>query len=243
LSIRKGHTYRIVVSDVERGRPIWVGGEGRKETDLDKFFAELGSKKAKSIRLAVMDMWVAFQNSTNKNAPNADIIFDKFHILRHLSEAMDKVRREEYRRVSGKERSFIKGQRYTLLAHQKNLTLEGRQSLKTLLSANKRIQVAYLLKEEFYQLWDYKSEAWATKFFNHWKQQLKWQRLKPFEKFAAMIEKHWAGIVSYCHTENKVKLGFVEGVNNKIRVIQRKAYGYRDEEYLKLKILTAFLPK
>lgn len=243
LSIRKGHTYRIVVSDVERGRPIWVGGEGRKESDMDKFFAELGLKKAKRIRLAVMDMWVAFQNSTNKHAPNADIIFDKFHILRHLSEAMDQVRREEYRRVSGKERSFIKGQRYTLLAHQQNLSLEGRQSLKKLLSVNKRIQVAYLLKEEFYQLWDYKSEAWAKKFFSHWKQQLKWQRLKPFEKFAGMIEKHWAGIVSYCHADNKVKLGFVEGVNNKIRVIQRKAYGYRDEEYLKLKILTAFLPK
>jgi len=243
LSIRKGHTYRIVVSDLERCRPIWVGGEGRKEVDMDKFFAELGAKKAQRIRLAVMDMWPAFRNATHKHAPKAKILFDKFHILKHLSEAMDKVRREEYRRVSAKERSFIKGQRYTLLAHQENLTHEGRQSLKKLLAANKRIQTAYLLKEVFYQLWDYKSETWARKFFDHWKQQLKWQRLAPFEKFAAMIDRHWVGIISYCHPENKVKLGFVEGVNNKIRVIQRKAYGYRDEEYLKLKILTAFLPR
>ena len=244
LSIRKGHTYRIVVSDLERGRPIWIGGEGRKEEDMDKFFAELGSKKSKRIRLAVMDMWKAFRNSTNKHAPNAKILFDKFHIIKHLSDAMDKVRREEYKRVSGKkERNFIKGQRYTLLAHQENLTLEGRESLKKLLAANKRIQTAYLLKEEFGQMWDYRSETWARKFFDNWKQQLKWQRLKPFEKFAQMIEKHWAGIVSYCHPENKVKLGFVEGVNNKIRVIQRRAYGYRDEEYLRLKILTAFLPR
>jgi len=244
LSIRKGHTYRIIVSDLERGRPIWIGGEGRKEEDMDKFFAELGPKKAKCIRLAVMDMWKAFRNSTNKHAPNAKILFDKFHIIKHLSEAMDKVRREEYNRVSEKEeRSFIKGQRYTLLAHQENLTLEGRESLKKLLAANKRIQTAYLLKEEFGQMWNYKSEKWARKFFDNWKQQLKWQRLKPFEKFAAMIEKHWNGIVSYCHPENKVKLGFVEGVNNKIRVIQRRAYGYRDEEYLRLKILTAFLPR
>ena len=156
---------------------------------------------------------------------------------------MDTVRREEYKRVSGKERHFIKGQRYTLLSHRQNLSLEGRQSLKKLLKANRRIHTAYLLKEQFDQLWDYQSEAWAVKFFDNWKQQLKWQRLKPFEKFAAMIERHWDGIVCYCDPNNKVKLGFVEGANNKIRVIQRKAYGYRDEEYLKLKILTAFLPK
>lgn len=243
LSIRKGHTYRIIVSDIERGRPIWVGGEGRKEEDMDLFFAELGPKKAKYIRLAVMDMWLAFYNSVKKHAPKAKILFDKFHILMHLSKAMDEVRREEYKRVSDVERKFIKGQRYTLLSHKENLTLAGRQSLKKLLSVNKRIQTAYLLKEEFDQLWDYQSKAWARKFFDNWKEQLKWQRLEPFEKFANMIEKHWEGIASYCHSENKVKLGFVEGLNNKVRVIQRRAYGYRDEEYLKLKILTAFLPR
>ncbi len=243
ISIRKGHIYRIVVSDLERGRPIWIGGEGRKEIDMDKFFVELGAKKAKRIRLAVMDMWEAFRTSTKKHVPQAKIIFDKFHIIKHLSEAMDNVRREEYKRVTGKARSFIKGQRYTLLSHWENLTLEGRESLKKLLAANKRIQIAYLLKEEFNQLWDYQSEGWARRFFDNWKQQLKWQRLKPFEKFAAMIDKHWSGIVSYCHPDNKVKLGFVEGLNNKIRVIQRRAYGYRDEEYMRLKILTAFLPR
>lgn len=243
ISIRKGHNYRIVVSDIERSRPIWVGGQGREEADMDEFFKALGVKKTKRIRLAVMDMWKAFRNSVNKHAPRAKILFDKFHIMKHLSEAMDKVRCEEYKRVSSDQRKFIKGQRYTLLSHRENLTLEGRQSLRKLLSVNKRIQTAYLLKEEFGQLWDYDSPTWARKFFDHWKQKLKWQRLKPFEKFSIMIEKHWEGIISHCHTDNKVKLGFVEGVNNKIRVVQRKAYGYRDEEYLKLKILTAFLPR
>jgi transposase len=243
ISIRKGHNYRIIVSDIERGRPIWIGGEGRTEEDMDLFFAFLGPKKVKKIRLAVMDMWKAFYNSVTHHAPQADILFDKFHILKHLSEAMNKVRLEEYSRVSGEERSYIKGQKYTLLSHRENLTLDGRKALKKLLAANKRIQTAYLLKEEFYQIWDYQSEAWARKFFENWKDQLKWQRIKPFEKFAEMIENHWEGIASYCHIENKVKLGFVEGLNNKVRVIQRNAYGYRDEEYMKLKILTAFLPK
>ena len=243
ISIRKGHNYRIIVSDIERGRPIWIGGEGRTEEDMALFFAFLGPKKAKKIRLAVMDMWKAFYNSVTRHAPQADILFDKFHILKHLSEAMNKVRIEEYSRVSGEERSYINGQKYTLLSHRENLTLDGRKALKKLLAANKKIQTAYLLKEEFYQLWDYQSEAWARKFFENWKDQLKWQRIKPFEKFAEMIEKHWEGIASHCRIENKVKLGFVEGLNNKVRVIQRNAYGYRDEEYMKLKILTAFLPK
>jgi transposase len=99
-----------------------------------------------------------------------------------------------------------------------------------------------MLKESFAQLWDYNSEAWARKFFENWRAQLKWQRLKPYEKFAELIERHWDGIAAYCQPENKVALGFVEGLNNKIRILQRRAYGIRDEEYLKLKILTCTLP-
>lgn len=243
LSIKKGHTYRIVVSDLERGRPIWIGGQGRTEADLDRFFLDLGPKKTARIRLAVMDMWKAFRNSVQTHAPQAQILFDKFHILRHLADAMDQVRRAEYHRVAAKDRAFIKGQRYTLLSHRANLTLAGRRSLQKLLRANKRLATAYLLKEEFGQLWAYRREGWARQFFTRWREQLKWQRLRPFERFAALIERHWDGIVAYCTPRNKVKLGFVEGLNNKIRVIQRRAYGYRDEEYMRLKILTAFLPK
>ena len=89
----------------------------------------------------------------------------------------------------------------------------------------------------------YRRKGWARQFFTRWQEQLKWQRLRPFEKFAALIERHWEGIAAYCIPRNKVKLGFVEGLNNKIRVLQRRAYGYRDEDYLQLKILTAFLPR
>jgi len=98
-----------------------------------------------------------------------------------------------------------------------------------------------MLKEAFGQLWDYQTEGWARRFFENWRDSLKWQRLKPYEKFAEMIESHWDGIAAYCRPENKVALGFVEGLNNKIRVIQRRSYGLRDEEYLRLKILTCML--
>ncbi len=245
ISIRKGHTYRIVVSDLLRRRPIWFGGKDRSEESMDEFYTWLGPKKSQRIRLAVMDMWKAFRNSPLKeaHAPQARILFDKFHIMRHLGEALDKVRKSEYARLTGKDRRFIKGQKYTLLSRRENLTTTGRRSLKMLLKANKRLNTADVLKEAFGQLWDYQTEGWARRFFDHWRDSLKWQRLEPYEKFAKMIDRHWDGIAAYCKPENKVALGFVEGLNNKIRVIQRRAYGLRDEEYLRLKILTCMLPQ
>ncbi len=173
----------------------------------------------------------------------AAILLDKFHIMCHLGEALDKVRKSEYARLSGKDRRYIKGQKYTLLSRRENLTLEGRQSLRTLLAANKRLNTAYLLKESFGQLWDYERQGWARRFFENWRASLKWQRLKPYKKFAQTIDRHWDGIAAYCKPENKVSLGFVEGLNNKIRVIQRRAYGLRNQEYLRLKVLTSMLPR
>ena len=128
---------------------------------MDLFFAWLGPRKCKGIRLAVMDMWKPFRNSTLKagNAPQAAILYDKFHILKHLNEALDKVRKSEYARLSGKDRRFIKGQKYTLAVPPGQPDAGGRQSLKALFTANRRLNKAYLLKEMFSQLWDYKREA------------------------------------------------------------------------------------
>ena len=243
ISIRKGHTYRIVVSDLIRKRPIWFGGEDRSEASMTMFYQALGPRKTKGIRLAVMDMWKPFRNATQSHTPQAAILFDKFHIMAHLGKALDTVRKTEYTRLKGKDRNYIKGHKYTLLSHRENLSLDGKAALKQLLAANKRLNTAYLLKERFGQLWDYQSEGWARRFFDQWRASLRWQRLPSFEKFADMIERHWDGIAAYCRPENKVSLGFVEGVNNKIRVIQRRAYGLRDEEYLRLKVLTCMLPE
>lgn len=241
VSIRKRHTYAIVVADLDERRPIWLGGEGRSEEDMNTFFKDMGTERCKSIDIAVMDMWKPFRNATHTHAPQARIIFDKFHIIKHLSDALDEVRRRECTRLSEKDRRFIKGQRYTLLSHKANLDVEGKQALRLLLKANKRINTAYVLKESFAQLWDYKNPTCCRTFFDKWRSQLRWQRLEPFEKFATMIDKHWDGIVSYCDPDNKVSLGFMEGLNNKIRVIQRRAYGIKDFEYLKLKVISSFI--
>ncbi len=140
-------------------RPIWFGGIDRSEVSLDKFFAWLGPHKSAHIQLTVMDMWRAFRKSTRKNTPVARILFDKFHVLRHLSDAHDQVRKNEYKRLASHDRRFIKEQKYTLLAQHENLTLERQQALKLLLGANKRLNTAYMLKESFGQLWDYQREG------------------------------------------------------------------------------------
>ena len=243
ISIKKGHSYRIVVSDLEARRAIWFGGAGRTEADMDLLFAFLGKENSKKLRLAVMDMWKPFRKSTQAHAPQAAILFDKFHIVKHLSDALDEVRRSEYKRVTGDDRSFIKGQRYVLLSRRENLTDDRRKNLERLLQANARLNIAYLLREQFEQLWDYADAHDMRAFFDAWRDQLIDQDLKPYEKFATMVEKHWGGIATYSQPTHNIPLGFVEGFNNKIRTIQRRAYGLRDEEYLALKILTLGLPE
>ncbi len=242
VAIGRHHQYHIVVSDLDTGRPIWFGGTNRSEASLNLFYATLSLENRAQLKSAVMDMWKAFRKSTLQHAPQTRIIYDKFHILRHLQDAMDRTRRQEYKGLDGDERPYIKGQRYTLLSHWKNLDQEGQQSLKELFRVNRRLNKGYLLKEQYGQLWDYYRPEWARKFFAKWRTSLRWQRLPEFEKFASMIEKHWDGIIPSCNPDNKVSLGLVEGFNNLIRSLQRRAYGYRDEDYLRLKILTQKLP-
>ena len=124
ISIRKGHTYRIVVSDLLRLRPIWFGGKDRSEESMALFYESLGARKRKGIYLAVMDMWKPFRNAAKMHIPQARILFDKFHVIGHLGKALEEVRKSEYARLTGKNRQFIKAQKYTLLSNRENLTLE-----------------------------------------------------------------------------------------------------------------------
>jgi transposase len=123
ISLKKGHTYRIVVSDLVRRQPIWFGGVDRSEQSMDLFCQWLETKKTAGIRLVVMEMWRAFETSTMTHAPQAAILYDTFHVMRHLGKALDTVRQQEYKRLADTDRSFIKGQTYILLSSKKNLTL------------------------------------------------------------------------------------------------------------------------
>ena len=239
IGVGQGQTYWHMVSAMESPRKpeLLYIGEGRKEKDLEGFWKWYGKDRAATITHAVMDMWKGFINSFKAHCPQAAIIFDKFHVIRHLLDALNKVRGQELRRAKGKFHGLLAGKKFILLARQAHVRGKSRQALNDLLAFSKKLMKAHLLKESFGHLWSYKSKTWATKFFKGWVRDLRWTRLKPYQKFVKMVQKHLDGILSYC--DKKVFLGFIEATNLHAKNIIRRAYGYRDKEYMKLKIIQA----
>jgi transposase len=219
------------------GSELLYIGKGRKEKDLKKFWKWFGIERAGKIKVAVMDMWKGFINSFKANCPNAQILYDKFHVMRHLLEYLNAVRKQVLRKSNKVLTGMLIGKKFILLSRQAHVRGKAREALNQLLSMSKKLFKAYLLKESFAHLWSYKSKTWAKKFWKGWKDSLKWSRLKPYQQFVKMIDKHLDGILAYC--DHKVSLGFIEATNLKARNIIRRAYGYRDEGYMKLKIIQA----
>jgi len=242
IAVGQGQTYWHMVSALEgpRGPELLFVGEGRKQRHLAKFWKWFGEDRAQRITHGVIDMWKPFRNSILAKCPAAKIIYDKFHVIQHLLKALNDVRKQELRKAAGRFRGRLVGKKFILLSRRAHVRGKAREALNTLLSVNRRLFKAHLLKESFDHLWSYSSKTWATKFFRHWVEQLKWSRLKPFHKFADMIENHLDGILNYC--DKKVSLGFIESANLKARNVIRMAYGYRDKEYMKLKIIQTCTP-
>jgi transposase len=224
ISVGKGQTYWHLV----------------REKHLAKFWKWFGEDRAKNITHAVMDMWKPFRKSFLAKCPEVKIIYDKFHVIQHLLKALNDVRKQELRKAAGRFRGLLAGKKFILLSRGAHVRGNARKALNTLLSANRKLFKAHLLKESFDHIWSYTSKTWATKFFRHWVEQLKWSRLKPYHKFAEMIENHLDGILNCC--DKKVSLGFIESANLKARNVIRMAYGYRDKEYMKLKIIQTCTP-
>jgi len=222
-----------VVRDLSTAEPLWFGPE-RKEATLDEFFAkELSVMQRGRIQAACVDMWEPFTKSILKWVPACKIVFDKFHVMQHANQAVDKVRRAEFYRKGGQKRGFIKGKRWLLLTRWFNLDKGKRQMLNDLFRHNRKMMKAYLLKESLDRLWTYKYEGAARRYLNRWIDQLKWQRLKPFEKLARMLLRHEEGLLNYCRM--KVPFGVVEAVNGNIKALLRRGRGYRNLRYLLLK--------
>jgi transposase len=242
IAVGQGQTYWHLVSALEgpRGPELLFVGEGRKERHLAKFWKWFGKDRAQGITHGVIDMWKPFRNSILAKCPEAKIIYDKFHVIQHLLKALNDVRKQELRKAAGRFRGLLTGKKFILLSRRAHVRGKAREALNILLSVNRRLFKAHLLKESFDHLWSYSSKTWATKFFRHWVEQLKWSRLKPYHKFAHMIETHLDGILNYC--DKKISLGFIESANLKARNVMRMAYGYRDKEYMKLKIIQACTP-
>jgi transposase len=222
-----------VVCNLETGEPLWFGRERKKES-LDGFFqTELSARQRRGIEAACVDMWEPYRRSIEQWAPNCQIIYDKFHIMQHANAAVDEVRRAEFFRKGGRMRGVVKGKRWLLLSRWVNLDSGKKQQLNTLFAINRRVLKAYLLKESLDRLWTYTYEGAMLRYLQNWLDQLRWQRLKPFEKLAQMLLDHLEGILNYCRT--KVSMGVVEAVNGNIKSLLRRGRGYQNLHYLLLK--------
>jgi transposase len=225
--------FLTVVCNLETGEPLWFGKERKKETLDDFFRSQLVSRQRKRIEAACVDMWDPFRKSIEQWAPQCQIVYDKFHVVQHANDAIDEVRKAEFFRQGPKKRGLIKGKKWLLLSRWKNLTYTHRGELNRLFGLNRRVFKAYLLKESLERLWGYHYEGAMLNYLQKWIDQLKWQRLKPFEELAAMLLNHLDGIVNYCRT--KVRFGVVEAVNGNIRLLINRGRGYKNLRYLLLK--------
>lgn len=225
--------FLTVVCNLETSEPLWFGKDRKKETLDDFFGSQLVSRQRKRIEAACVDMWEPFRLSLLEWAPQCQIVYDKFHILQHANDAIDDVRRAEFFRQGIQKRGLIKGKRWLLLSRWKNLTTKQRGELNRLFQLNRRVFKAYLLKESLERLWNYRYAGAMLNYLRKWIDQLRWQRLIPFEKLADTLTKHLEGILNYCRT--KVRFGVVEAVNGNIRMLINRGRGYQNLRYLLLK--------
>jgi transposase len=237
LYLGRRDKFLTVVSDLEAAEPLW-GGLDRKRETLDRFFAEaLPLPERGAVRAACVDMWEPFVQSLQAHVPHARIVYDKFHVLRHVNAALDETRRAEFFRKGGAARGLLRGKRWLLLRRWMHLERQERRLVQELLALNRRLAKAYLLKEQLAHLWDYTYEGAARRFLTLWVRALRWQRLPAFRKVAQLLRRHVDGLLAYCH--EKVPFGKVEAINGNIRAMLRRGRGYRDHEYLLLKVQKA----
>jgi transposase len=233
IHLGKKQKFLTVVSNWETGEPLWFGPDRKKET-LDEFFGEeLSARQRAKIEAACVDMWEAYRLSIEQWAPKCRIVYDKFHVMQHANAAVDEVRRAEFFRKGGRWRSLVKGKRWLLLTRWVHLTGGKQRELNALFALNRKLFKAYLLKESLDRLWSYRYEGAMLRYLQNWIDQLRWQRLPPFQKLALLLLDHLEGILNYCRT--KVPLGVVEAVNGNIKSLLRRGRGYTNLGYLLLK--------
>ena len=184
-----------------------------------------------------MDLWQPFLNSVRRHCKNAVVVFDKFHVYKYLSDAIETVRRHEQSICSDEEGKLIKGTRWLWLRASRNLKRKHKQTLEQIMAINRRLQKAYLLKEDFEEFYACSTREEAKVFLQEWIKRCKQSRLEPFIKLAKRLVRWSHGIFSYF--EYRITNGVAEGINNKIKVLKRRSYGFHDEQYFFLKILNA----
>lgn len=242
----KQSTFLTLVYQIDAGRKrlLWTG-KGRSKEAFSAFFDSIGSARCEKIRFVCSDMWQAYVSIIAQRLPNAINVLDRFHIVKHLNEAVDKTRRSEVHALkkSGKP-AYLKKKRWLFNKRKSNLSNHERRSLRDVLAINLTTVKAYLFKEDFDHLWNYSSPTWAAKFLASWNKDVMRHRSLPHLKtFVKMIRRHEKLILNYFHvksiTGKAISSGVVEGLNNKVKVCIRKSYGFRSDKYREIALFHA----
>ena len=229
-SYKRGHRYLTVVCNLATGRVVWLG-EGKSAETLGTFFDELGVDRCREVEVVCMDMSAAYTKAVHDRAPNAAIVYDKFHVVKLLLDAIDEVRREEVRGLEGEAKKALKGTRFALLRNPKHRTPKDEESIRQVKKTNRRLARAYELRVDFEELWKIEDPDEAEDFVKSWTRDALKSRLDPLRRFATTVRGHAEGILAHFHYWRATSAQ-MEGTNNKIKLAIHKAFGFRSIEAL-----------
>ena len=238
---RKGHKYLTLVYQIDAGyrRLLWMT-ESRTKAAFEGFFTWLGAARSAALRVVCSDMWKPYLHVIERRADHALNVLDKFHIVAHLNKAVDETRRQdaaELRRQGDK--ITLKHARWCLLKRPGNLTAKQAGRLRGLLNLNLRTARAYILKEDFNHFWTYVSPIWAGKFLDRWCDMAMRSGIGPMKAKAKMLRQHRELILNYFRAKKGYSSGVVEGLNTKVKLVTRKAFGYRMYDTIKIALFHA----
>jgi transposase len=228
-SFRKGHRYVTVVNDLVGGRVLYVAKD-REQSSLDGFWGTLTAEQRGGVQAVAMDMWDAYANSVRKHLKDGDekIVYDKFHIAKHLADGVDRVRRQENKQLRLRGDETLSGTRYLWLKNPENQTEKQWKEFRVLRNTNLRTARAWALKEQASKLWDYKYEKPARKHFAWWYRWATHSRLKPMIEKAKMLKNRLKGVLTYL--QHPITNAMSESINAKIQWIKYTARGFRNED-------------
>ena len=236
VAVFKGHKYLTLVYQINAGakRLLWSGPE-RKAKTLLRFFREFGPQRSAKLQFVCSDMWAAYLKVIAKKAPQALNVLDRFHIMRKFNEAIDEIRRGEVKQFKADgEHNVLERKRWLLLKRPDNLSQKQTASLGELLKLNLRSIKAYLLREDFQRFWEYQRVDFAEKFLENWITRTLQTDLTEMKKVARMLRKQKPLILNWFRAKGRLSSGAVEGMNLKVKLTMRKAYGFRTLKCLQI---------
>ena len=238
IAVKKGHSYMTVVLDYLTGRVIWMAAERKAET-LMKFFESMTEDQRQKLTAIAMDMWDPYIKAVREKAPHVHIVFDLFHMVKEFNKVIDHVRLDEYRKASDSDKQVIQGSKYLLLKNRINIHKPQQiEQLEQLLALNKTISEVMILKDKLKMIWTCTSRIEAEYLINEWCDLADTISNPHVEKFTKRIHRYSYGILNHC--DHQIHTSILEGVNNKIKLIKRKAYGFHDQLYFSFKVIQAF---